>query len=90
MCVAIRILLLVTSGHFARRGGYAQQERGNCYMAEDERHIALARLWEYSRDPDSPAILFEEQNHLTTCQDCIGILWLCRGSASVDEVRKIL
>jgi hypothetical protein len=59
-------------------------------MAQDEPHTALSRLWEYSRDPNSPAILFEEQNHLVICEDCVAILWMCRGSASVDDVRKRL
>jgi hypothetical protein len=59
-------------------------------MAEDEPHTALSRLWEYSKDPNSPGILFAERNHLTICQDCVAILWMCRGSTSVDDVQKRL
>ncbi len=59
-------------------------------MAEDEPHTALSRLWEYSRDPNSPGILFEEHDHLTICQDCLAILWMCRGSASLDDVQSRL
>ena len=59
-------------------------------MAEDEPHTALSRLWEYSRDPNSPQSLFEEQNHVTICQDCIAVLWMCRGSASIDDVQQRL
>jgi hypothetical protein len=59
-------------------------------MAQDEPHTALSRLWEYSRDPNAPGILFEERNHLTICQDCVAIMWMCRGSASVDDVQMRL
>jgi hypothetical protein len=58
-------------------------------MVENGSHIALL-IWEYSLDPDSPEILFEERNHLTVCQDCIALLWMCRGSASLDDVRERL
>ncbi len=59
-------------------------------MAQDEPHTALSRLWKYSRDPSAPGSLYKEQNHLTICQDCVAILWMCRGSASVEEVQKRL
>jgi hypothetical protein len=59
-------------------------------MAEDKPHTALSELWKYSKDPNSPGILFEAQNHLAFCQDCIAVLWMCRGSASVDDVQKRL
>jgi hypothetical protein len=65
-------------------------KKGGGYRMTQDEHTALSRLWEYSKDPNAPRILFDEQNHLTICQDCVAILWMCRGSASVDDVRKRL
>jgi hypothetical protein len=59
-------------------------------VEEDEPHIAVLQLWEYSRDLHSPSILFEKHSHLTICQDCIAVLWMCRGSASLDDVQMRL
>jgi hypothetical protein len=59
-------------------------------MVENGSHIALSRIWEYSLDPNSPTILFEERNHLTTCEACIAIVWMCRGAVSIDDVRARL
>jgi hypothetical protein len=67
-------------------------------MAPDEPHIALMRLWEYSKnrfleyskDPTSLSILAHERAHLATCEDCIAVLWMCRGSTSVEDVQKKL
>ncbi len=64
-------------------------------MAEDGPHIALSRLREYSghqlleyaKNLDSSKIPVEERDHLMACQDCVAILWLCRGAASVDDVQ---
>jgi hypothetical protein len=38
-------------------------------MAQERLRTSLSRLWEYSKDPNSPGILFEKQDHLTICQD---------------------
>ncbi len=42
-------------------------------MVDNGRHISVSQLWEFSKDPDSPEVLFEERSHLTICQDCIAI-----------------
>jgi hypothetical protein len=67
-------------------------------MAQDGPHIALSRLWEYSKnrflecskDPTSLSVPAEERAHLATCEDCIAVLWMCRASALLEDVQNKL
>ena len=38
-------------------------------MAEERPPNSPSRFWEYSKDPNSPGILFEKQDHLTIRHD---------------------
>jgi hypothetical protein len=55
---------------------------------EDSPHIPISQLWEYSRDPS--ALEWTQREHLASCEDCIGILWVCRSSESVQQVKNSL
>jgi hypothetical protein len=59
-------------------------------MVQDEPHIALLQLWEYSRDLISLKIPLADRNHLRNCQDCVAVVWLCRGLPSIEAVEARL
>jgi hypothetical protein len=65
-------------------------------MAQERPHTSLSRLWEYSKDPNSPGILFERRDHLTIRQDQVVTqivegLWSAGATAnSVNEGRLLL
>jgi hypothetical protein len=59
-------------------------------MAQDEPHIALLQLWEYSRDLISLKIPLADRNHLRNCQDCVAVVWLCRGLSCIEAVEARL
>jgi hypothetical protein len=51
-------------------------------------HIRLLLLWKYSRE--FLALNSEDMAHLRVCQDCVGLLWICHGSKSVEQVKAWL
>ena len=58
-------------------------------LAQDWCHLPLSLLWQYSQNRD--AHLFTAQmDHLTLCEDCIGILWICRSSNSIQDAKARL
>jgi hypothetical protein len=59
-------------------------------MVQDEPHIALLQLWEYSRDLISLDIPLADRTHLRNCQDCVAVVWLCRGLPSIEAVEAKL
>ncbi len=62
--------------------------QGRAILLGDGAHIQIARLWEYSKDPTT----LESQlvQHLAYCEDCMGILWLCRSSESFQQAKDTL
>ena len=63
-------------------------EQHNMVSDEDSPHIPMSQLWEYSRHPS--ALEWTQLEHLASCEDCIGILWVCRTSESVQQVKDSL
>ena len=59
-------------------------------MAQDELHIAVSQLWEYSQEPIFLKIPPEDLNHLRECQDCVAVIWLCRSVPSIEAVEARL
>jgi hypothetical protein len=58
-------------------------------LAYDWRHLPLSLLWQHSQGRDTH--LFSGQlDHLTFCEDCIGILWICRTSNSLQDAQARL
>ena len=58
-------------------------------LAQEWRHLPLSLLWQYSQNRDTQ--LFSAQmDHLTLCEDCIGILWICRSSNSIQDAKARL
>jgi hypothetical protein len=45
-------------------------------------------LWAYSRDND--LIVSDDWTHLLTCETCVALIQLCRGSTSLEEVQAWL
>lgn len=48
-------------------------------------HIDISDLWRCSDNLASATPSVRE--HLSVCQDCISVVWLCRGLGSIDKVR---
>lgn len=59
-------------------------------VAQDEPHIAVSQLWEYSQGPLSLNIPAVDRNHLRECQDCVAVIWLCRSGSSIEAVEARL
>jgi hypothetical protein len=58
-------------------------------LGQDWRHVPFSLLWQYSQNHDMR--LFSAQlDHLTLCEECIGILWICRTSSSLQDARTRL
>ena len=58
-------------------------------LGQDWHHLPFSLLWQYSQDRDTH--LFSAQmDHLTLCEDCIGILWICRTSNSLQDAKTRL
>jgi hypothetical protein len=53
-------------------------------------HVPITILWEYSQDPSVLALESEHVEHLTTCEDCVAIIWLSRGAESFEDVKTQL
>jgi hypothetical protein len=53
----------------------------------DDIHIPIPQLWEYSKNPDPATLSHAEWSHLQACKHCIGTVWLCNTSLSIDEVQ---
>ena len=51
-------------------------------------HVQILQLWEYSRRPSAFESVHLE--HLVSCEDCVGILWMCRTSNSFQQVKDRL
>lgn len=58
-------------------------------MAQDEPHISVSQLWEYSQEPIFQ-IQPEDINHLRECEDCVAVIWLCRSVPSIEAVEARL
>jgi hypothetical protein len=57
-------------------------------LGQDWRHVRFSLLWEYSQNSDTR--LFSAQlDHLTLCEECIGILWICRSSNSLADAKGL-
>ena len=50
--------------------------------------MPLAVLWDHAHD--QTALTATQLNHLRQCEDCVGILWLCRGGNSSSEVEHMI
>jgi hypothetical protein len=59
-------------------------------VAQDEPHIAVSQLWEYSQEPIFLKIPPVDRNHLRVCQDCVAVIWLCRSVSSIEAVEARL
>ena len=55
---------------------------------QDSSHVPISQLWAYSRDPNVPESI--RLGHLSACDDCMDILWVCRSSESVQQVKDRL
>jgi hypothetical protein len=54
-------------------------------------HIPLSVLWGYSQNANSNALrLGPHFDHLSDCEDCASVLWLCKTSVSVEGVKAKL
>jgi hypothetical protein len=52
-------------------------------------HVPIAVLWKSSRDPR--VLLVEGYvEHLTTCEDCVAIIWLSRSAESFEKLKEQL
>ena len=57
-------------------------------MADHSVHISISLLWRYSRN--SNALESEQLDHLTSCEDCLAILWLGKISDSIEHLKRKL
>jgi hypothetical protein len=57
-------------------------------MLGQDAHIQISQLWEYSRDPGT--LESRQLEHLCCCEDCMGILWLCRAFERFQQVKNKL
>ena len=57
-------------------------------MLDDCLHIPISLLWEYSRDPK--ALDWTHMEHLVSCENCVGILWLSYTSETVTDLKRRL
>jgi hypothetical protein len=57
----------------------------------DDSHIPLSILWEYSQNPNPSELRTGPYwEHLSDCEDCVSVLWLCKTSISVEGVKAKL
>jgi hypothetical protein len=54
---------------------------------DSRKHIPLGLLWRYSRDIGSLTPTY--MDHIQACEDCMGILGICRTGRSIEEVKRI-
>jgi hypothetical protein len=59
-------------------------------MAHEDLHLTIARIWEYSRNPNPAKLAQSEFDHLSVCEDCAATLWVCHTCPSVEQVERRL
>src|SRR5689334_8815377 len=53
-------------------------------------HVPIAVLWACSRDPSFLVLESEHMEHLTTCEECVAIIWLSRSAESFEQLKDQL
>jgi hypothetical protein len=54
----------------------------------DSLHIQLPVLWEFSKNLRTLAS--SDEQHLLVCENCIGVLGICRGAKTIEHAKEIL
>jgi hypothetical protein len=55
---------------------------------QEGQHLSLQKLWNHAHD--LTGLPPEQLQHLGRCEDCVGILWLCRSGRSFADVARIM
>jgi len=69
------------------RALYASGNEAVIWFAQMSNHIPLRSLWEYSRNPNPTGLTGTIWDHLKNCESCVGILWACYASQSIEQVK---
>ena len=54
----------------------------------DPPHIPVSLLWQYTKD--TIGLVDTEIDHLSACEQCIGLLDLCRACATLEQFEDIM
>jgi len=53
----------------------------------DGSHPGLGRLWNHAHGSET---IDEDTKHISQCERCVGILWICRSGKPLEEIVQLL